>query len=151
MARKTWVQKLETANGLPKIEEAPEIWGGGTMYIASPMEVYEAIKLIPKKHVVSKNDIRKYLAREHGTSIACPMTTGIFVNIAANAVEEKKAAGIKDNTPWWRVTKDKGELNEKAPGGIEAQKELLEKEGLEIIPVRKKLFVKDFEKYQYAL
>jgi alkylated DNA nucleotide flippase Atl1 len=147
MAKKTWNQKLTTNNGLPKIEEAPEVWGGGTMIIPSPMMVYEAMQLIPEGFVISKNHIRKYLAKSHDCSIACPMTTGIFSNIAAHAAEENIAQGKPDQTPWWRVTKDKGELNEKFPGGIERQKELLEKEGFEIIPKGKKLFVKDFEKH----
>ncbi len=147
MAKKTWTQKLQTNNGLPKIEDAPEVWGGGSMIIPSPMMVYEAMQLVPNGFVVSKNYLRKYLAKTNGCSIACPMTTGIFSNIAAQAAEENKSQGIADNTPWWRVTKEKGELNDKFPGGLEKQKELLEIEGFEIIPKGKKLFVKDFDKH----
>lgn len=35
----------------------------------------------------------------------------------------------QDKTPYWRTLKANGELNAKYPGGVEAQKEMLEKEG----------------------
>ncbi len=38
-----------------------------------------------------------------------------------------------DKTPYWRTLKANGELNAKYPGGIEVQKELLEKEGHTVI------------------
>ena len=33
MAKKTWVEKLHSKGDFPKIEDAPQIWGGGSMYI----------------------------------------------------------------------------------------------------------------------
>lgn len=39
----------------------------------------------------------------------------------------------EDKTPYWRTLKANGELNEKYPGGIEAQKEKLEVEGHMIV------------------
>ncbi len=40
---------------------------------------------------------------------------------------------IDDKTPYWRTLKANGELNAKYPGGIEVQKEFLEKEGHTVI------------------
>jgi hypothetical protein len=42
---------------------------------------------------------------------------------------------------------EEGTLNEKYPGGAEAQKKLLEKEGFTILKKGKRFIVKDFEKY----
>jgi alkylated DNA nucleotide flippase Atl1 len=52
--------------------------------------------------------------------------------MAARAAVEDIANGSKDYTPYWRTLKGKGELNEKYPGGAEAQAERLKAEGHEI-------------------
>lgn len=49
------------------------------------------------------------------------MTTGIFVRIAAEAAEEDARAGAKSVTPYWRVLKEGGKLNEKFPKGQAAK------------------------------
>jgi len=74
------------------------------------------------------------------------MTTGIFAGIAARAAEEMATEGKKDITPYWRTLKSKGELNEKYPGGLEAQAIRLRAEGHTIDRRRKTPRVQDFEK-----
>ncbi len=76
------------------------------------------------------------------------MTTGIFAGIAARAAEEMATEGKKDTTPYWRTLKSKGELNEKYPGGVDAQAAYLRKEGHTIEPAKGKKppKVRDFEK-----
>ena len=56
--------------------------------------------------------------------------------------------GKKDITPYWRTLKSKGELNEKYPGGVEAQATHLKAEGhtIEVDKAGKPKRVKDFEK-----
>ncbi len=56
--------------------------------------------------------------------------------------------GKKDITPYWRTLKSGGELNEKYPGGVEAQAARLTEEGHTIEPAKGKKLpkVKDFEK-----
>jgi len=53
------------------------------------------------------------------------MTAGIFESIAAWASYQRK----DDETSYWRALKANGEVNEKYPGGVMAQKEKLEAEG----------------------
>jgi hypothetical protein len=60
------------------------------------------------------------------------MGTGIFIAIAARAAGEDEEKGRKDITPYWRTLKGKGELNEKYPGGVDAQAKKLKAEGHEI-------------------
>jgi hypothetical protein len=88
------------------------------------------------------------LAKKHGATIGCPITTGIFTNIAARAAEEAAAEGKKDITPYWRTLKVGGALNEKYPGGVEVQASRLREEGHIIEPGKagKPKRVKDFEK-----
>jgi hypothetical protein len=52
--------------------------------------------------------------------------------MAAKAAVEDIANGSSGATPYWRTLKSKGELNEKYPGGLEAQAEKLRAEGHEI-------------------
>jgi hypothetical protein len=56
--------------------------------------------------------------------------------MAAKAAEEDEDAGKKDVTPYWRTLKEGGLLNQKYPGGVEAQARRLKAEGHEIEPDR---------------
>jgi alkylated DNA nucleotide flippase Atl1 len=66
---------------------------------------------------------------------------------AANAAEEMIKEGKKNDTPYWRTLKAEGFLNEKFPGGAEAQKRQLEKEGFQVIKKGKRYKVPDYENY----
>ncbi|HVW02623.1 MAG TPA: hypothetical protein VHB77_19865 [Planctomycetaceae bacterium] len=89
--------------------------------------------------------IRSALAQQHGATIACPLTTGIFAWIAAHASEESTADGNPDSTPYWRTLKARGELNPKYPGGLEALSHRLEAEGHTVTARGHKRFVADYE------
>jgi len=155
MARKSWQEKLADDKDLPRVEKITDKmskrWGEGTFVIPAPREVDEIMREVPEGKLITINQIRQILAKKHNATIACPITTGIFAWIAAHAAEEARAEGKKNITPWWRTLKTGGILNEKYPGGIERQKELLEKEGHKIIQKGKKYVVADFEKHLIQL
>jgi alkylated DNA nucleotide flippase Atl1 len=111
------------------------------------MEVDEIMRKVPKGKLITINQIRAKLAKKHGATIGCPITTGIFAWVAAHAAEEAKALGKKRITPYWRTLKEGGMINEKYPGGVSEQKKRLAKEGLKVIAKGKKSVVDDFEKY----
>jgi alkylated DNA nucleotide flippase Atl1 len=148
--KKSWCEKLQDSKGLPKVEKITDKmskrWGTGTIVIPAPIEVDELMKKVPKGKVTTINEIRAALAKKHEATIGCPMTTGIFAWIAANAAEEKQQKGEKNITPYWRTLKTGGEINEKYPGGVEAQKRLLEKEGHTVVQKGKKHIVANYEK-----
>ena len=148
--KKTWCEKLNENRGLPKVEKITEKmskrWGKGTVVIPAPVEVDEIMRKIPKGKVTTINEIRAALAKKHHATIGCPITTGIFAWIAANAAEEQEQNGNEDVTPYWRTLKTGGVLNEKYPGGVGVQKDLLEREGHKIAQKGKKYIVLDFEK-----
>jgi len=104
------------------------------------------MRSVPEGKLVTINEIRALLARKHGATIGCPITTGIFAWIAANAAEEQKQQGERNITPYWRTLKAGGVLNEKYPGGVEGQRKLLEKEGHRVIQKGKKYIVDGYEK-----
>jgi alkylated DNA nucleotide flippase Atl1 len=148
--RKSWSEKLQDSKGLPKVEKITDKmskrWGSGTVVIPAPIEVNEIMRRVPEGKLTTINEIRVALAKKHGATIGCPITTGIFAWIAANAAEEQRQKGEKDITPYWRTLKTGGVINEKYPGGVEAQKKLLEKEGHKIVQKGKKCVVVDYEK-----
>lgn len=148
--KKSWSEKLKDSKGLPKVEEITDKmskkWGTGTVVIPAPMEVDKIMKTVPEGKLTTINEIRAALARKHGATIGCPITTGIFAWIAANAAEEQRQKGEKGLTPYWRTLKTGGVINEKYPGGVEAQKKILQKEGHKVVQKGKRYVVADYER-----
>jgi hypothetical protein len=153
--KQTWQEKLNNSKGYPRVEEITgrmtKKWGTGTLVIPAPIEVDELMKKVPKGKLTTINEIRRALAKKHKATIGCPLTTGIFAWIASHAAEEQKQQGKTEITPYWRTLKTGGFLNEKYPGGLEAQKLLLEQEGHLIMQRGKRFFVKDYLKAVTAL
>jgi len=147
--KRSWNEKLNESTGLPRVEKITDKmskkWGEGTVAIPAPVEVDEIMRGIPSGKLTTINDIRFALAKKHKATIGCPMTTGIFAWIVAHAADERKQRGEKNITPYWRTLKSGGLLNEKYPGGIEAHRLLLEKEGHTIVAKGKKFLVLNYE------
>jgi len=139
--RRSWREKMDNPN-LPKVVDIPRNWqkwcGPGSMVIPSPRQVDALIRAVPKGRLITVKQIREILAAEHMARIACPLTTGIFVRIAAEAAEEDAQAGRTRITPYWRVVKEDGSLNPKFPGGVRRQAERLRAEGHRIVPAKGK-------------
>jgi hypothetical protein len=128
--RKSWREKMDNPN-LPKVVKRA---GGETMLVPSPREVDAVIRTVRKGSVTTVSRIREFLAGKYSADVTCPLTTGIFVRIAAEAAEEDASAGKSKITPYWRVLKDDGSLNPKFPGGSGRQAERLRDEGHKILP-----------------
>jgi hypothetical protein len=103
------------------------------------------MRRVPKGKLTTIDELRKALARRHGTTIACPITTGIFSWIAAHAAVESAAQGKKSTNPYWRTLKSRGEINPKYPGGIAGLKRKLASEGHKVFKKGNRFFVEDFE------
>lgn len=147
--RKSWREKLADSKDLPKVIQLSgkmaARFGAGTMVIPAPLEVDAIMRRIPKGRLITINEIRESIAKEHGASVACPITTGIFAWIAAHAADEAIADGKKRVTPYWRTLKSGGELNAKYPGGLARLRRNLIAEGHRLVTKGKRVFVKDFE------
>ena len=148
---KSWIKKLHKKD-LPKIVELDEKlaakYKAATMVVPSPGEVMEIKEQVPPGKVITVKEIRRRLAEKHGTDTACPLTTGIFIWIAANASREMVEKGMAEKEiPFWRTLKTKGELVDKYPGGADYQQRQLEAEGHTVITKGKKRYVRDYEKF----
>jgi hypothetical protein len=132
-ARKSWTEKLNESKDLPRVEPISERmsqrWGSGTMVIPAPLEVDAFMRSVPRGKLTTINHIREALAKKHGATIGCPITTGIFCWISAHAADEAAFGSQKGITPYWRTLRSDGTLNPKYPGGVMAQAARLEAEG----------------------
>ncbi len=154
-AKKDFNAMLHNNKDMPKIqivtdEKTIQKYGGNRMYFAPPIVYDEIMKKIPYGKIITVGAIRKFLAEKNEADFTDPITAGIFVSIAAWASVQR----CDNETPYWRTCKAHGELNEKYPGGIMAQKEKLEEEGHTIVQKGRKnirYYVKDYEKIMYHL
>lgn len=151
---KSWQEKLkEQSKKLPRIVDTPKRMekrlGKGKMLIPKPLDINDLICKVKKGKLVTQAQIREKLAEEFKVNVTCPITTGIFVRICAEAAEEEKRKGEKRICPYWRVIGPDGSLNEKFPGGVKVQTKYLRGEGYTILPGKGKKppTVKDFEKH----
>ena len=151
MPKKSFNEKLQFSGDLPKVVKLDdpkkiERYKTGSMVIPAPIEYDQLMKKVPKGKLITIDRMMSFLAKKHKAGCACPMTAGIFVNVAAHASEERSG---KSETPWWRTLKKDGQLNEKFPDGIDGQKMRLEAEGHKIIMKGKRCLVENFEKKLY--
>ena len=153
--KKDFNAMLHDSKDMPKIrivtdEKSIQKYGGTRMYFAPPIAYDAVMRRVPCGRLLTVGTIREYFARENGADFTEPITAGIFVSIAAWASHQRET----DKTPWWRTLKANGELNPKYPGGAEAQKALLEKEGHTVLQKGRtnlKYYVKDYEKALFSL
>jgi hypothetical protein len=152
-SRKSWREKLENPPaGLPKVVSGPATWekrfGGRRVLVPTPLLVDGLIRKVKKGNLITVTQIRKQFAEDFKADSTCPLTTGIFVRIAAETAEEDLRNGKNQITPYWRVLGADGSLNPKLPGGVKAQAAHLEEEGHKITAGKGKRppKVQDFEK-----
>ena len=127
-----------------QVEDTPK----GKMLIAHPLDVDAALCRIEPGKLATTEELRRSLAASFGADYTCPLTTGIFSHMTAEAAEEDLARGIEEITPYWRLVRPDGSLNEKFPGGVEHQATRLREEGHTIEAGRgSTLRVKDFRAF----
>lgn len=105
---KTWEQRLVGAKKpVTKLLDFDfaGIKSGMTMLISSPVEVAEYIAKIPAGQSRSIGRMRADLAKKHKVDATCPVSTAIFLRVAAEAAFEELQAGaaLETITPFWRV------------------------------------------------
>src|SRR5204862_1256732 len=95
--KRSWREKLADSKDLPKTivldGRAKAKWGEGVMVIPAPRDVDALMRKVPAKKIVTTTSLRSALARNASVDSACPITTGIFAWIAANAAGEDEADG----------------------------------------------------------
>ncbi len=147
-SRVPWREKMEKPQE-PKLVQVPprmSRFGSGMMLIPTPKLVDQIVRQVARGRLVTVGEIRRKLAADFSADVTCPLTTGIFVRIVAEASEEDRANGRKRVAPYWRVIKDDGSLNPKFPGGEQLQARYLRREGFSVAHQGKRTVVRDFDK-----
>jgi hypothetical protein len=144
---RSWRAKLEKPQEPRLVAVPPKMsrFGAGMMLIPTPKLIDELIRKIPKGKLATVSELRRKLAADFKADVTCPLTTGIFVRIAAEAAEEDREQGRKRITPYWRVVKDDGSFNPKLPGGVTQQTRTLKAEGFEVSTSGKRPRLRNFE------
>ena len=132
---RTWTEKLNVEKKIKvvrlekKFTDIPE---GSKMLVATPLIVDAYVRKIPKGHSTSFLTMREDLAREYKADKTCPVSTGIFLRISAEAAYENfLLSGSNENiTPFWRVIDENMKVAKKLTCGIEFLREHRQKEGL---------------------
>ena len=131
--KKSWLDKLKE-NKEPKIKridiDFADIPAGSNMFIATPKLIDQYINEIGVGKRIDLKTMRKDLAIEHNADYTCPVTTGIFLRIVAEANYEKLQQGIhlQEITPFWRVIEPNSALAKKLTFGQDFLLEQIEKE-----------------------
>lgn len=133
--KKSWQEKLhldrkaEIELTTKKFADIPP---GSTMLIATPLIVDQYIRQIPKGNFADIRQIRKDLAAEYHAQYTCPVTTGIFVRIAAEAAYEEyeKGKALSKITPFWRALSAKSPSAKKLSFGMDFLLKQQRKEGI---------------------
>src|SRR5258708_5915759 len=91
--RKTARQKLDVnhpghGRAFPIPAEMQRSLGRGTMIVPRPLDVEAMMKTPRKGKLITMGQVRARLARMAGVDQCCPLTTGIFARLAAEAAED---------------------------------------------------------------
>lgn len=117
---KSATQKLAAKKQLKKVvleNDFAGIRAGQRMLVATPKLVDDYIRRVPFGEIRSIRRLRNELARRHGCDAACPVSTAIFLRIAAEAALESLEEGtpVSDITPFWRVVDPDDKLVARLP------------------------------------
>jgi hypothetical protein len=120
--RKSWLEKLNDKKEpqLKRIEiQFADMPAGSNMFIATPQLIDEYVKQIGFGRRIDIKTLRKDLALAHHADYTCPVTTGIFLRIVAEANYEKLQLGkeIDEISPFWRVITPNSPLAKKLTFG----------------------------------
>jgi hypothetical protein len=131
--KKSWLDKLNE-NKESKIKridiDFADIPSGSIMFIATPKIIDKYIKGIGVGKLIDIKTLRKDLAIEHNADYTCPVTTGIFLRIVAEANYEmlQQEKRLEEITPFWRVIEPNSTLAKKLTFGQEFLQQQVEKE-----------------------
>jgi len=130
---KSWTEKLNV-NKDPKVirmeESFSDIPADSMMLVATPALVDDYIRKIPKGKIVDMKTLRKDLAADFHADNSCPLSTAIFVRIAAEAAFEQFISGKKPEeiTPFWRVIQPGSKMASKLTFGEDFLKKQIKAE-----------------------
>src|SRR6266849_11090099 len=97
ISRIPWREKMDRPQEPKLVPVPPKMsrFGKGMMLIPTPKLVDEIVRQVRRGRLVTVGEIRRKLAADYAADVTCPLTTGIFIRIVAEAAEEDRASGRK--------------------------------------------------------
>lgn len=133
---KTWTDKVNDPIKefiVKKLDkDFADMPAGCKMLIATPKIIDDYLRHIPKGKSSSLSVMRSDLAAEYHADYTCPVTSGIFLRIVAEAAYEQiqKGTAISKVAPFWRLVDEKSPMNKKFSFGTGFVKAQRKKEGI---------------------
>ncbi|MCB0635770.1 MAG: hypothetical protein KDC54_04100 [Lewinella sp.] len=120
--KKSWIEKRDQpATYEVKVvdKDFAGMKAGQLMLIATPRIIDDYVRQIPPGHLVDPKTMREDLALEYRAETTCPVTTGIFLRIVAEAAYEEYQQGKpkEEITPFWRAIAPKAKAADKLTFG----------------------------------
>lgn len=119
-ARKTAREKLNIEKEPKKVRLDHDFSGisaGSLMFVGTPKIIDAYIRDIPYGQTRTVIAMRQDIARRRGCDATCPLSTGMFVRIAAEAAIESMEEGhaVSDVTPFWRLLSGADKIAKRLP------------------------------------
>jgi hypothetical protein len=131
----SWTDKLNASKPVV-VKPAPMTFAGmrsgQMMLIPSPKVLDLFIRTLPSGKAMDMATLRNRLARQHNAEVCCPVTTGIFLRVVAEAANEahEKGVPVSSITPVWRVVDPKAAILKKVSFDPEWMMDQRKREGL---------------------
>ncbi len=88
---------------------------GQRLFVATPKIVDDYIRSIPYGETRTIERMRRDMARRRKCDASCPVSTAIFIRIAAQAAVDEMNAGkeMSEVSPFWRLLKSSDKITKK--------------------------------------
>ena len=122
--KKSWIEKrCSGKRPFKKRIDKPfaGIPAGALMYISTPEEIDSYLKQTSPGQVILPSAMREELAQAGGAEYTCPVSTGIFLRIVAEAACEEQHNGraLDEIAPFWRIIDPDSDLAGKLSCGAD--------------------------------
>jgi hypothetical protein len=104
-----------------------------SMLIATPKIIDQFVRKIPKGKSKSLKEMRVSLAKKYSAEHTCPVTSGIFLRIVAEAAFESYITGkqpLDKITPFWRLIEVDSPLAKKLSFGEDFIRQMKKRESV---------------------
>lgn len=123
MAKKTWTEKM-MPDMKPEVKPLGKAFQGfpvgAMLLIPTPTMIQDYVKSIPPGESRTTVQMRADLARENNADTTCPLCSGIFLRIVAEAAHE-----AEESVPVWRIIDAKSPTRKKLsfdPSALDARR-----------------------------
>lgn len=129
MPKSAWEKMREDKS--PKVvvleKDFADMKKGQRMFVGTPKIVDAYIKKIPHSEYRNVIRMRREMARKEKCDVMCPVSTAIFIRLAAQAAIEEMEQGksVDEVTPFWRLLTAKDKITKRLtidPEWVELQR-----------------------------